>query len=70
MKKCPTCNNYTIEYDAYRGVYRCMMVGCSCIVIDDDTYSFLKIDPSAKTINRVKVVNGAETKVIKKYNLY
>lgn len=69
MKKCPKCNKYTVDYDAYRGVNRCMVDGCSCIVIDDDSYSFLKIDSSSKTINRVKVEKGTETAIIKKYNL-
>jgi len=69
MRKCPKCNNYTVDYDAYRKIYRCMMTGCSCIVLDDNTYSYLKIDPSTKTINRVKVERGTETSIIKKYTL-
>lgn len=70
MKNCPKCGNYTVDYDAYRRVYRCIMVGCSCIVLDNNTYSFLKIDSSAKTMNRVKVEKETEISIIKKYNLF
>jgi phage FluMu protein Com len=69
MKKCPKCNNFSVAFDAYRMVDRCMLDGCSCIVIDTSTYSYLKADPPSKSINRVKVENGAETAVMKRFKL-
>lgn len=53
MKKCPKCGKYTVDYDAYRMVYRCLMFECSCIVEDDNSYSFFEIDPSTKTMHKV-----------------
>lgn len=69
MKKCPKCGNFSIDYDTYKGVFRCMIDGCSCIVIDENTYSYLKADPSKKMICRIKVEQGRETKVIKEYSM-
>ncbi|MGD0886156.1 MAG: hypothetical protein ABSA46_15025 [Thermodesulfovibrionales bacterium] len=69
MEKCPKCNRFTLGYDRYRGVLRCMVIGCSCVVIDENSYSYLKPDPSTKTMNRIKVERGNETKVIKKYSM-
>lgn len=69
MEKCPKCNKYSVSYDAYRRVKRCMVDGCSCVIIDENSYSMLKMDVSGKTVNRVKVENGKEAGVLKKYNL-
>jgi len=69
MEKCPRCNKYTVDYDAYRGINKCLVDSCGCVVIDEDTYSYLKIDLSTKTINEVKVEKGTETSIIKKYHL-
>ncbi len=69
MEKCPKCNQYTVGYDAYRKVKRCMVDGCSCIVINKHAYSYLKNNSfSNNIINRVKVENGSEV-IIKKYNI-
>lgn len=69
MQKCPRCKRYSVAYDAYRKVNRCMIDGCSCVVIDDHTYSYLKADSSNNTVNRVKVEEGRETGILKKYSL-
>lgn len=69
MEKCPKCNKYSVAYDAYRKVHRCMIDGCSCVVIDDKTYSYLKADSSDNTINEIKVEEGKETGILKKYSL-
>ncbi len=68
MKKCPRCSKLSVDYDSYRHVSRCMMDGCGCVVIDDSTYTYIKQDPAAKTINRVKVEKGTEIGVVKKYS--
>jgi hypothetical protein len=69
MKKCPKCGNFSVDLDSYKGAYVCMIDGCSCVLIDENSYSFLKHDPSTKTVNRVKVEGGHETNIIKKYTL-
>lgn len=46
-----------------------MVDGCSCVIIDENSYSMLKLDVSGKTVNRVKVEKGKEAGVLKKYNL-
>lgn len=69
MQKCPKCNRYSVAYDAYRKVNRCMIDGCSCVVIDNTTYSYLKADSSDNTINEVKVEKGRETGILRKYSL-
>jgi len=68
-QKCPRCNKYTVDYDAYRRVNKCLVDICGCVVIDEDTYAYLKIDLSTKTINEVKVAKGTETSIINKYHL-
>lgn len=69
MKKCPRCNKYSVAYDAYRKVNRCMIDGCSCVVIDEHSYSYLKADSSSNTVSRVKIEEGRETSILKKYSL-
>lgn len=69
MKRCPKCRSFSIDYDPYRGVYMCMVDGCSCVILDETSYSYLKPDPSTRTINRIKVEEGSETTIIKKYNM-
>jgi hypothetical protein len=69
MDRCPKCKRLTIAYDSYRGVSRCMVDGCSCVVIDANSYSYLKPDLTTRTMNRIKVERGSETKIIKKYSM-
>lgn len=69
MKRCPICKNFSVAFDPSRKAYRCMVAGCSCVVIDEHSYSYLKPDPSSRSISRVKVERGRETKVIKKYSM-
>ncbi len=69
MEKCPRCNKYSVSYDSSRGENMCLIDGCTTYVIDKDTYSYLKINPVEKTINRIKVVNGIEKEIIKSYKL-
>lgn len=69
MDKCPRCHKYTVAYDSYRGVNRCMVDGCSCIVIDENTYSYLRSNPSSRTIDNVKMCNGVEEGIIRKYRM-
>lgn len=69
MEKCPKCGRYTIAYDGYRRVHRCMVDGCSCIVLDEESYSCLKQDSATGTVNRVRIVDGVEKDVLKKYQL-
>lgn len=69
MEQCPLCRQYSVALDGYRGIYRCMEAGCSCVVIDNSSYSHLKADPSARTISRVMVVDGVEKEVLKEYEI-
>lgn len=66
MEKCPKCKRYTISYDSYRKVKRCLADGCSCIIVNKVSYSYLKSDSCSNTINRVKIQDGTE-KIIKRY---
>jgi len=67
MNRCPKCNKYSIDYDPYRRVHRCMIDGCSCVIINENSYSILKVDSKNKTINRIKIENGEEVEILKKY---
>ncbi len=68
MEKCPKCGQYSVDYNPYKKSHVCMIDGCSCVVINSNSYSFLKINPTAKTIDRVKVEDEIEIEVVKKYN--
>lgn len=67
MQKCPKCNHFSVEYNSHAGAYMCTVDGCSCIVYDKKSYSYLKPEPLNKTVSRVKVVEGHEAEVIKRY---
>jgi hypothetical protein len=71
MDKCPRCGMYAVTYDAFRGVTRCLVDGCSCQIIDDKSYSILRANPSKKTIERVLIKKGEENslnpEVLKSY---
>lgn len=69
MDKCPKCNQFAVGFDSYRGVTRCMVDGCSCIVIDEHSYSFLKPDPSTRTVDRVQIEHGTQIAVLRKFSL-
>ncbi len=69
MDRCPKCKRHTVTYDGYRGVRRCMVDGCTCVVIDHKSYSYLKRDSKQKEIHRVRVVDGVEKGTLKKYQL-
>jgi len=70
MDKCPKCGMYTIAYDGFRGVTRCLVDGCSCHIINDKSYSILRHDFSRKVVERIVVENGKETnKVLRTYSL-
>ena len=60
MKKCPRCKQYTVAYDGYKNVERCMVVGCGCIVIDNKSYSYLRRDNITHTMTRILVKIGTE----------
>lgn len=66
-EKCPKCHRFTTAYDSYRKVKRCMVDGCSCIVIDKDNYSYLKRNLATGDMNRVNVNKGKETHIIQQY---
>ncbi len=68
MKKCPKCNNFSVDYDPYRKVEACMMDGCSCIVVNDSTYSYLKRDSSNGKVCRIEE-NGKDRKIVKEFIL-
>ncbi len=63
--KCPMCDVYSISYDPYQKVDRCMVDGCTVIIIDENTYSYLRHDPLLDNAERIKVVNDIETEVLK-----
>jgi len=71
MDKCPKCNKHTVEYDSYRDVNRCLVDGCTAIIInkEENTYSYLKHDYSRGLAERIKVVEGVETEVLKIFKL-
>ena len=69
MKRCPKCKKLSVAFDPYKGAEVCMMDDCSCIVIDDNSFSYLKTDIITSTIRRIKVVSGNETETIKKYKM-
>lgn len=69
MDKCPKCHKFTVAYDSYRKVTRCMVDGCSCIVIDKETYSHLKANLTSGTVDRVKVKNGSEKGIVRRYKI-
>ncbi len=70
MKKCPKCKHFSVEYSSHTGTYKCTVDGCTCIVYDASSYSYLKPEPSSNSVSRVKVVQGNETGVIKKYYMF
>lgn len=70
MEQCPRCKKFTIAHDGYKRVKRCMDDGCSCIIIDKDSYSVLRRDSSGKKIHRVKITAGEEKAVLKSYKSY
>jgi len=61
--------DYSIDYNSHYGQKACYIDGCSVLVNDDGSYSYLKHDYKRKVAERVKVVNGIEKEVIKTYNL-
>ncbi len=67
MRRCPICKNLSVGYDSYRKAYRCTMPGCSCIVVDETTYSYLKKEKNG-TVVRVELSNGG-TRVVKEYKV-
>ncbi|MEK6757860.1 MAG: hypothetical protein AABX88_01910 [Nanoarchaeota archaeon] len=69
MDKCPKCKEFSVSYDSYRRKNKCIIDGCTAIVIDENTYSYLKHDYERKVAERVKIINGIETEVIKTFNL-
>jgi hypothetical protein len=69
MKKCPKCGNYSVSYDAYRGIELCMIDECSCHIIDENSFSYLEFDPSTGTMNRIKVEKDHEPQVVKQYDI-
>ena len=68
MEFCPRCGKYTVAFDSYRMVKRCLSDACSCIVIDENTYSHLT-STTKDTVDRVKVRNGVNIGIIKTYAL-
>lgn len=69
MTKCPCCNKYTIAYDGYFGVNKCTVDGCNAIVVDNETYSYIKNNHANKTMDRVEVKGGVYTKVLKRFKM-
>lgn len=69
MQKCPKCNHYTVEYSSHNSADSCTRDGCSCIVYDSSSYSYLRPDAPSRTISRVKVIRGGEDETIKRYNM-
>ncbi len=69
MRRCPKCHKLSVSYDPYKGVDVCMVDDCSCIILDENSFSYLKADISTGTINRIKVVRGHEAEIIKKYRM-
>ena len=67
MEICPKCHKYSVEYDSYRKANVCLSDGCSCIIIDSSSYSYIKSDPVSKKISRVQVEGDTETKTLKQY---
>lgn len=55
MEKCPRCSHYTVAYDGYRDVMRCMIDSCSCIVHSVTAYSFAERNPSTASVDWVTV---------------
>ena len=68
MEKCPYCKEYSIAFDGYRNVKRCVITGCTCIIVDDISYSILK--HNTKTVDRVLIVNGKESHIEKSYKRF
>lgn len=66
MKRCPVCNSWSVAYDPYRKVDKCMNTGCSCIIDDESTYSYLEQGPNAGIVHRVKASSG---EVLKEYKV-
>ncbi len=69
MRRCPKCHKLSVAYDPYKGVDVCMIDNCSCIVLDENSFSYLKTDISSGTINRIKVVSGHESGIMKRYKI-
>lgn len=69
MEKCPMCHHFSIETSSSNKAQKCTVDGCSCEVYDTSSYSYLKPEPLEGTISRVKVEEGNETQVIKKYHM-
>ena len=65
MTKCPKCGNHTVGYDSYRRVNRCLVDGCSCVVYNDNTFSYL--EHSLNSIDRVRVKKDGFKEIIKSY---
>jgi hypothetical protein len=68
MKKCPKCNQDTVEFDSYREVYECTSDDCTCIAVSEKTYSYIKNNPITNRIEIVEVKEGEEDVVIKSYS--
>lgn len=69
MRKCPKCGNFTIAYDTYREVLRCMADECGCTIIDENAYSYFKYNRDRKTMDKIRTDKDGNNEVIKSYSM-
>ncbi len=75
MEECPRADyhpvksRFTVDYDSHYGQKACHVDGCTTLVNDDGSYSYLKHDYKRKVVERVKVVDGIEKEVMYTHNL-
>ncbi len=74
MEQCPSCKRYTVAYDGYKQVNRCMVDGCGCEIVDKDHYSILRLNTGNDLVERVKVKReegiSMNPEVIKSYPIH
>lgn len=75
MERCPVCKNFTVDFDAYRLVHRCLMFGCTYQVEKTtevkEIRTILVVDYKNKRYRRVEVDEfGQQTgRIVKEYEL-
>jgi len=69
MEECPKCNNYSVDFDSHYGQKACYTDGCTVLIEDNNSYSYIKQDKNKNIAERIKVVNGIEKEVMYSHKL-